>query len=147
MRSSAAARATAPPVPFEFGTRIAKVFPKIAVYSHQETHQGHIWSTDVKIEGNSKGLLPPQVGENRTRNTTPQPAAQGAPGDTVEISAMSPSLARAEASMASTPVVNQARVDEIRQAISEGRFRIDANRIADGLLDSVREMLGRSEKA
>lgn len=101
----------------------------------------------MKIEGTSKGLLPPQVGENRTRNTDPQPAAQGASGATVEISAMSPSLARAEASMASAPVVNQSRVDEIRQAISEGRFKIDANRIADGLLDSVREMLGRSEKA
>lgn len=118
----------------------------MAVYSYQETLKGCIWSIDVKIEGTSKGLLPPQTGESRTRPPPQQPATSGSPASTVEISSMSPSLARAEASMASTPVVNQARVDEIRQAIQDGRFKIDANRIADGLLDSVREMLGR-EKA
>jgi negative regulator of flagellin synthesis FlgM len=43
--------------------------------------------------------------------------------------------------MASTPVVDRARVDEIRQAISEGRFKVDAGRIADGLIESVRQLL------
>lgn len=38
--------------------------------------------------------------------------------------------------------IDQARVDEIRQAISEGRLEIHAERIADGLLDSVRDLLG-----
>lgn len=36
---------------------------------------------------------------------------------------------------------NAARVAEIRQAIAEGRFQINPERIADGLLDSVREFL------
>lgn len=38
--------------------------------------------------------------------------------------------------------IDQARVDEIRQAISEGRLEIHAERIADGLVDSVRDLLG-----
>lgn len=39
------------------------------------------------------------------------------------------------------PTFNAQKVAEIRQAISEGRFRIDPERIADGLINSVREML------
>ncbi|SFH45434.1 flagellar biosynthesis anti-sigma factor FlgM [Modicisalibacter xianhensis] len=38
--------------------------------------------------------------------------------------------------------VDAARVAEIRQAISEGRLDIRAERIADGLIDSVRDLLG-----
>ena len=43
--------------------------------------------------------------------------------------------------MAQTPVVDQNRVDEIKQAMSEGRFKVDAEKVADGLIESVREML------
>ncbi len=42
---------------------------------------------------------------------------------------------------ASSQDIDQARVAEIRQAISEGRLEIRADRIADGLIRSVREML------
>ncbi|MFC3285164.1 flagellar biosynthesis anti-sigma factor FlgM [Litchfieldella rifensis] len=38
--------------------------------------------------------------------------------------------------------IDSARVAEIRQAISEGRLEIRAERIADGLIDSVRDLLG-----
>lgn len=40
------------------------------------------------------------------------------------------------------------RVAEIRQAIAEGRFQINPERIADGLIQSVRDMLaGRRQSA
>lgn len=38
------------------------------------------------------------------------------------------------------------RVAEIRQAISEGRFQVNPERIADGLVDSVREMLSQRQR-
>lgn len=38
--------------------------------------------------------------------------------------------------------IDMARVAEIRQAISEGRFEISSERIAKGLLNSVQELLG-----
>lgn len=102
----------------------------------------------MKIEGTSKGVSSPLTGENRAKPATPAPQGGSAgQSGTVELSPLSSSLAKAEAVAAATPVVDQARVDEIRQAISEGRFKIDANRIADGLLDSVREMLGSAGKA
>lgn len=38
--------------------------------------------------------------------------------------------------------IDTARVNEIRQAISEGRLELDTSKIADGLVQSVRDMLG-----
>ena len=94
----------------------------------------------MKIEGTAKPTSTALAPENRSRT---QPAAQkpSADGEKVELSSLSSSLNKAEAAMASTPVVDRARVDEIRQAISEGRFKVDAGRVADSLIESVRQML------
>jgi negative regulator of flagellin synthesis FlgM len=40
------------------------------------------------------------------------------------------------------PPFDVARVTEIKQAISEGKFSIDANAIADRLIVSARELIG-----
>lgn len=50
-------------------------------------------------------------------------------------------MKKAESAISSSPEIDQKRVDEIRQAIAEGRFKIDSSRIADGLINSVRDML------
>lgn len=95
----------------------------------------------MKIEGLVKSLGGTLAPDNKAKA---QPATARAPaGDAskVDLSPLSSSLGKAEAAIASTPVIDQARVDEIRQAISEGRFKVDASRIADGLIASVREML------
>jgi negative regulator of flagellin synthesis FlgM len=47
---------------------------------------------------------------------------------------------------ASEPAFNSQKVAEIRQAISEGRFQINPERIADGLISSVREMLDQNRR-
>ena len=93
----------------------------------------------MKIESTGKPL-----GSVQTADARPKPAAGTPPpsgGDKVELSSLSSSLQKAEAAMANTPVSDKSRVDEIKLAISEGRFKIDANRIADGLIDSVRGLL------
>lgn len=79
-----------------------------------------------------------------------KPAAAGnrkatAADDQVELSSMSARLQNVGATAADVPVVDAARVAEIKQAISEGRFQINPERIADGLLESVREMLSRQQ--
>jgi negative regulator of flagellin synthesis FlgM len=79
-----------------------------------------------------------------------KPAAQGSrktsatTTDQVELSSTA-LLQDAGATVADAPVVDAARVAEIKQAISEGRFQINPERIADGLIDSVREMLSRQQ--
>lgn len=44
-----------------------------------------------------------------------------------------------------TPDIDMARVAEIRQAISEGRLQLRPERIADGLIKSVRDLLGDAQ--
>lgn len=69
-----------------------------------------------------------------------QPAAPAS--DKVEISSFAATLGRATAAMNSAPEINnRARIDEIKQAIKEGRFKVDPEKIADNLIDSVRSML------
>lgn len=54
---------------------------------------------------------------------------------------------RLPASSALLPSTNgdfdAARVAEIRASISAGRYKVDTAKIADGLLSSVRDLLGR----
>ncbi|WP_277960458.1 flagellar biosynthesis anti-sigma factor FlgM [Pseudomonas sp. RIT-To-2] len=45
---------------------------------------------------------------------------------------------------ASTADINMNRVNEIRQAISDGTLQVDSSRIFDGMAESVMEMNGQA---
>ena len=78
-----------------------------------------------------------------------RPAAKAAPkaatasnaNSDVRLSSASTALAAQE------PEVNLARVQEIRQAIAEGRFEINASAIADRLITSARELVDSHRQA
>ncbi|HAF54397.1 MAG TPA: flagellar biosynthesis anti-sigma factor FlgM [Thauera sp.] len=98
----------------------------------------------MKIESTGKSLAPSAAAEARPRSpanpaNTPTSVAGG--GEKVQLSSLSSSLQKADTAIAQTPVVDKQRVEEIKQAIANGDFKIDAGRIADGLISSVREML------
>lgn len=100
----------------------------------------------MKIENTGKPVATSTANEARNRASISSQNASttvAAASDKVELSSLSASLQKAEAAMAETPVIDTKKVDEIRQAIAEGRFKVDADRVADGLIASVREMLGR----
>jgi negative regulator of flagellin synthesis FlgM len=69
-------------------------------------------------------------------DTSPAPAQ-----DKVEINSVSAQLGHLEKVLNEIGVVDAARVDAIKLAISEGRFRIDSDVVADKLLATVREYL------
>lgn len=70
---------------------------------------------------------------------TPKPAAPAAPAATsVEVRL---SEAARLASAGEKPPVDTARIAEIKLAISEGRFKINADAIADGLIATSRELI------
>ncbi|MBL8436906.1 MAG: flagellar biosynthesis anti-sigma factor FlgM [Zoogloeaceae bacterium] len=94
----------------------------------------------MKIDNSIKSVGNLPSGEARTRSVQGG-GSNAAAGDKVELSSFSASMQQADAAMAQTPVVDQNRVDEIKQAMSEGRFKVDAEKVADGLIESVREML------
>ena len=62
-------------------------------------------------------------------------------GVSVELSGQAAHLQALDAQIASTEVVDSARVGEIKQAIAEGRFRVNPDVIADRLLQTVQELL------
>jgi negative regulator of flagellin synthesis FlgM len=98
----------------------------------------------VKITNN----LPSAAANNVAGKTKPNAAGVGKPATTseqVDLSAMSARLQDAGAATANAPVVDAARVAEIKQAISEGRFQVNPERIADGLIESVQQMLARQQ--
>ena len=95
----------------------------------------------MKIESTGKPLAPSATGEARPRSPANPATTVAGGGEKVELSSLSSSLQKAETAIAQAPVVDTQRVAEIKQAIANGEFKIDAGRIADGLISSVREML------
>ena len=90
------------------------------------------------------GASDARVRSEQASGTQETPAS----GEKVELSSLSATLQQAEAAMASVPIVDQAKVDEIKQAISDGNFEVDAEKVADGLIESAREALdAQSHKA
>ena len=95
----------------------------------------------MKIDNSVKSLGGGATGVRKDGgkpSVTPQAAEQGSD---VALSPLSARLQEIESNLASSPLADNARISEIRQAISQGTFKIDASKIADGLLDSVRQML------
>lgn len=75
-----------------------------------------------------------------TAASAPAASAGGSP---VSITDQARRLASLEQAVHGMPVVNEARVAQIRLAIEEGRYQIDAERIADKLLRTEQELSAR----
>jgi negative regulator of flagellin synthesis FlgM len=80
------------------------------------------------------GALP----DERPR-TTRNDAPSREPGATVKVSTLAAQLQSIDSSTGET--VDASRVGQVKLAIAEGRYKIDAEKIADRLLDSAREAL------
>jgi negative regulator of flagellin synthesis FlgM len=99
--------------------------------------------TAVKIENSLKSVGGAAAPETRARaGRGPSSAATTPSGAQVDLSPLAARLQEIGSSLASVPVVDSGRVAEIKQAIADGRFQVDARKVADGLIESVRQMLG-----
>lgn len=102
----------------------------------------------MKIDNSvgSVGGLP--SGEPRPRPAKSSSASAAASGSKVELSSLAGRMQEIEAALANVPVIDSGRVAEIKQAITEGRFQVDAGKVADGLIESVRQMIdAQAQKA
>lgn len=74
------------------------------------------------------------------------PTAQAAPAspatDAVSLSQLAGTLQGGE-----KPPINAARIQEIKLAISEGRFKVNPEAIADRLIESARDLLNSKRQA
>lgn len=96
----------------------------------------------MKIDSNLKSLATGTAGANRSK-TDASAGHAGASAAEVRISAASAQLSGS----ASSAPIDSARIAEIKTAIAEGRFKINADAIADGLLDTARNLLQSQRKA
>lgn len=100
----------------------------------------------MKIDKSSLPVTP--VGEGKARASAAKPgdnAPAGAASGTSVNLGTSAQLRSMEESMANAPVVNTAKVAEIKQAISEGRFQVNAGAVADSLIQSVTDLISSNK--
>jgi negative regulator of flagellin synthesis FlgM len=96
-------------------------------------------NSSIGSVGTSQGAAKPK------RTTAVAGEAATTQSDQVELS-LSGRVQEASAAIAEAPIVDAARVAEIKHAISEGQFKVNPERIADGLVDSVRQLLARQQQ-
>jgi negative regulator of flagellin synthesis FlgM len=80
--------------------------------------------------------------ESRTEKNVKADASAGAAPETgvsVELTSHAPQI---QSNLSGMEVVDTARVSEIKQAIAEGRFKVNPDVVADRLLKTVQELIG-----
>ena len=101
----------------------------------------------MKIDSSVKatGSLPSNDGRARSAKESPKAESSNAGSERVELSSLSSRMLQMEEAISNAPVVDTAKVDEIKQAMSEGRFKVNTEKVADGLIESVRQMLSAQQ--
>lgn len=101
----------------------------------------------MKIEKSNSSLPQSSVNESAVRaNTSKATDTPATPnGVNVTLGSATSQMRSMESSMSSTPLVDSKKVAEIKQAISEGRFQINSEAIADGLINNVEDMISASQ--
>lgn len=87
------------------------------------------------VTGAAKTEHQPTAGQKPASGSARSSAAP-APSDTVHLTGLSKLSGN-------TPVFDTARVDAIKQAIREGKFTVNAEAVADGLLNDVRALVSK----
>lgn len=101
----------------------------------------------MKIDKSNNGLPPSSLSEANARVAqakTPNTQASTS-GVSVSLGSASSQLRSMEVEMGGTPTVDSKKVAEIKQAISEGRFQINSEAIANGLISNVEDMINASQ--
>lgn len=78
------------------------------------------------------------------KGTRPSPSPQQPEATSVSLGSTAAQLRSLEGDIANAPVANAAKVAEIKQAISDGRFKVNADVVADKLLETVRNLIGNA---
>lgn len=95
----------------------------------------------MKIESSNKASGSPLLNEARSQASVK--TATSPSGDDVQVSGAAAQLLAAD----DEQTFDSTRVSEIKQAITEGRFTINAGAIADRLISSARELVAAQRQA
>ncbi|PKO68635.1 MAG: flagellar biosynthesis anti-sigma factor FlgM [Betaproteobacteria bacterium HGW-Betaproteobacteria-14] len=95
----------------------------------------------MKIDNSVGSVGGVPSGESRQRPGKSSTPSSEVPSEKVELSSLAARMQEVEAALANVPVADSGRIAEIKQAMAEGRFQVDASKVADGLIESVKQMI------
>jgi len=98
----------------------------------------------MKIDNNLGGVRSIGPGGSRTEKGKAKGSesrATGMQADSVNITSTTARLQALEAALADVEPQDLDKVDEIRRAIAEGRFQVDEDAVADGLIKETLQLL------
>ena len=93
-------------------------------------------SLGLSVDKASTGKL-----ESATANKTAKSQVDADASENVTLSPLSAQLKSLEAKIATTNVFDTEKVDAIKSAIASGQFKVDSEKVADGLIATVRDLL------
>jgi negative regulator of flagellin synthesis FlgM len=101
----------------------------------------------MKIEGSGiKSVVSGVNADEKSASNRSGPQQDAGPSaSTVKLSGLAARMREIESRLGDTQVVDTARVEEIKQAITEGRFKVNPEVVADKLIDTVRELISASK--
>lgn len=83
-----------------------------------------------------------KVSEKSNKGINGSTASTPASDDSVTLSPLAQQLQSLQAKMGTESVFDAEKVNEIKNAIMRGDFKIDTEKVADGLIQSVKDILG-----
>lgn len=95
----------------------------------------------MKIDKLIQPITTVSVSDGKRRTDITPNTGTDQENSSVHLSSNAAKLQSIDSSSADGSVVNIARVQEIKQAISEGNFRINPEVVADRLLETVKELI------
>jgi negative regulator of flagellin synthesis FlgM len=107
---------------------------KAVVSNNAQSLEGNIMKID------SSSFTSPPL---RTAPASQKPAENSARAADAVVLSNSPVKAQGS----EKPPVNAAKIQEIKEAISQGRFRINPEAIADGLIETAKDLVNSQRKA
>ncbi|WP_188568319.1 flagellar biosynthesis anti-sigma factor FlgM [Undibacterium terreum] len=92
------------------------------------------------------GLPANSPAQARTEKAADKTEVASTPSHSVQISNLSTQLQGVQSAQAGSAVFATKKVEEIKLAISEGRFQVNSDKVADGLLDTVKDLLNSRKR-
>jgi len=97
----------------------------------------------MKIDnaGNVTGFYPAQSKISKPDSDSDSDSTAAAPSESVAINPLASQISAASQSMGSEPTFDTSKVESIKSAIASGQFQINPDNIADGLIQSTKQLL------
>lgn len=91
------------------------------------------------------GIATGSLETKSTKTASKAKASSSATAENVTLSPTSSQLRALESNLGNEGVFDEKKVAEIKSAIADGQFKVNTEKVADGLIDSVKELLTKQK--